>query len=279
MADEKNYPRMVLYFIQLACFVLLLNAVDSQNWYSGNLELDYTEGVPTGTSMDIQLDVDKDSADGNLKIDGFFSYLDWQSTRNDTTIPSDEFNEKSEFDVKPLSDIQEDLPLMIKIAISMSSILIILSFFKVNHRSILGIVNSSLAFYILLTMVILAPIGYLGDFDFTSGMATEDKGESTVHQSFQGTPEIKIGENLELNYIFTVDGYDLGLVNTSQLETVIESEPSSDHPSYFKIEGKAGMRYSTFVTEYLWACMMIFFATPIFMSFREWTKVSKPLAL
>ena len=279
MADEKNYPRMVLYFIQLACFVFLLNAVDSQNWYSGNLELDYTEGVPTGTSMEIQLDVDKDSADGDIKIDGFFSYLDWQSTRNDTTIPSDKSSQESDFDVKPLSEIQEDLPLMIKIAISVSSVLMILSFFKIKYRSILGILNSSLALYILFTIIILAPIGYIGDFDFTSGMSTEDKGESTIHQSFEGTPEIKLGENLELNYIFTVDGFDLGLVNTSQLDTVIENEPSNDHPSYFKIEGKAGMRYGTFVTEYLWVCMVIFVVSPLIMSLRERTKISKPLTL
>ena len=110
-------------------------------------------------------------------------------------------------------------------------------------------------------------------------MVGQDEGESTVHQSFDGSPEIKIGENLELNYVFTIDGYDLGLVNTSQLTEVIENEPGENHRSYFKIEVITGITYSAFVTEYLWVCVLVFISTPFFMTFRDWTKISKPKSL
>ena len=279
MAEDKNYPRMVLYLIQLFFLVLLLNAVESQTWYSGNLDLDYTEGLPAGTSMDIELSVDKESSDGKLEIGGFLTFMNWQTTRNDTTIPSEDVQADTEFEVKPLSEIQQMLPVLVKITISITIVLVILSYFHVNYRSILGIVNSSLALYILFTILILAPIGYLGDIDFTTGMVGQDEGESTVHQSFDGSPEIKIGENLELNYVFTIDGYDLGLVNTSQLTEVIENEPEENHRSYFKIEGKTGITYSAFVTEYLWVCVLVFISTPFFMTFRDWTKISKPKSL
>ena len=279
MAEDKNYPRMVLYLIQLFCLVLLLNAVESQTWYSGNLDLDYTEGLPAGTSMDIELSVDKESSDGKLEIGGFLTFMNWQTTRNDTTIPSEDVQADTEFEVKPLSEIQQMLPVLVKITISITMVLVILSYFHVNYRSILGIVNSSLALYILFTILILAPIGYLGDIDFTTGMVGQDEGESTVHQSFDGSPEIKLGENLELNYVFTIDGYDLGLVNTSQLTDVIENEPGEEHRSYFKIEGQTGISYSKFVTEYLWVCVLIFFSAPLFMTFRDWTKISKPKSL
>ena len=279
MAEDRNYPRMVLYLIQLFCLVLLLNAVETQNWYSGDLDLDYTEGLPAGTSMDIELNVDKESADGKLKIGGFLKFMNWQSIRNDTTIPSEDIQRDSDFEVKPLSEIQQMLPVLVKIAISITIVLVILSYFQVNYRSILGFVNSSLALYILFTILILAPIGYLGDFDFTSGMANQDNGESTVHQSFDGSPEMKLGENLELNYVFIIDGYDLGLVNTSQLTDVIENEPGEGHRSYFKIEGKTGITYSTFVTEYLWVCALTFVSIPLFMTLRDWTKISKPKSL
>ena len=280
MAEKKNYPKMVLHIVQLVCLVLLLNAVETQNWYSGKVSLDYVEGIPTNTSIEVNLDVDKDSADGSIRIDGFLSYRNWQNIRNDTTIPSDEVMEESDFEVTPLSEIQETLPILVKIAIAMTSLMVILCYYGINYRSLFGILNTSMAFYILFTLIILAPIGYFGDFDYTSGMQMDrNEGESSVHQSFDGSPEISISDNLELNYIFTTDGYDLGLVNTSQLDDVIENEPSEDHRSYYKIDGIAGIEYSAFVTEYLWACAVLFFAVPFGISFRDRVKIDKPVKM
>ena len=280
MAEGKNQKYLVLYAIQAISLVLLLNAVNSQIWYSGSVEVDYSEGLPAGSGMNLDIDVDKDSADGKIQIEGFLTYMQWQTTRNDTSIKLNETSERGEFgQITPLSEIQETLPLLIKISICFSVIIGLLFFFGVKGRSIIGILNSFLVIYIIFTLLILAPLGYIGDMDFTSGLSADEEVTSVVHQSFTGEPEISINPTLKLEYGFESGGYDLGLVYKDNITEVVDSPPGDDHESYFELEGVAGIEFGSFVTEFLFAGLFLFVIIPLSTSTYMWIRIDKPSTL
>ena len=280
MAEGKNQKYLVLYAIQAISLILLLNAVNSQIWYSGSVEVDYSEGLPAGSGMNLDIDVDKDSADGKIQIEGFLTYMQWQTTRNDTSIKLNETSERGEFgEITPLSEIQETLPLLIKISICFSVIIGLLFFFGVKGSSIIGILNSFLVLYIIFTLLILAPLGYIGDMDFTSGLSADDDVTSVVHQSFTGEPEISINPTLKLEYAFESGGYDLGLVYKDNITEVVDSPPGDDHESYFELEGVAGIEFGSFVTEFLFAGLFLFVIIPLSTSTYMWIRIDKPSTL
>ena len=85
------------------------------------MDVTYTEGLPASSGMEVELEVDQSSADVSIHIDGFITFMQWQNTRNDTTIPSTDSSDSSDFDsseLKPLSIIDE-IPIMSKIAFSL----------------------------------------------------------------------------------------------------------------------------------------------------------------
>ena len=82
--------------------------------------------------------------------------------------------------------------------------------------------------------------------------------------------------NGELEFVFTTKSYDLGLVDKSELEQVIESPPGEDHESYVEMDGVAGIHYGKFVVELVWSWIVLFFLAPITIGFINRVKIEKP---
>ena len=181
MRGEKPYADMLLRVVQLVVLFSLIQAVNTQVWYTGVVDIDYTEGLPEGAGLEVELEVDNQSADGSIHVDGFITYMNWQNSRNDTTIASEsEDYDGEEMDFKPLSEVQEEVPIMAKIAFSLAVLLFGLTSFRIKYRAIVGLILSGLVFWIAFSLLILAPLGYVGGMDFGTGSMNNDDGESAV---------------------------------------------------------------------------------------------------
>ena len=281
MREGKPYAKLLLHLAQLVILFSLIQAVNNQLWYTGVVDIEYTEGLPAGSGLEVELEVDQKSADGSIHIDGFFTYMQWQTTSNDTTIPAeskDDSKSADSMDFKPLSEIQDELPIMTKIAFSLGLLLFGLAFFNIRYRGILGLILNAFVLWICITLVVLAPLGYLGGMDLGTGSFQDEKRTSTVHESSSGSPAFDLIKG-ELEYEFSSESYELGLVDESELESVIAEAPGEGHESYSKLDGVAGIHYSPFVVELLWAWIVLFSLAPMAIGLFNRVRVEKPQVL
>ena len=280
MREGKPYAKVLLHLAQFVVLLSLLQAVNSQVWYTGVVDIEYTDGLPEGAGMEVELEVDQKTADGSIHIDGFITFMQWQNDRNDTTIPatdSEEFDDES-MDFTPLSEIQEDVPIMAKLALSLGILLLGLTYFEIKNRAIIGLILNGLVIWILISLIILAPLGYVGGMDFGAGAFDDDEGESTVHRSTEGSPSLDL-LNGELDYEFTTKSYDLGLADKSELDDVIANPPGEEHRTYLEMDGVAGIHYGPFVFEMLWAWLTLFVMAPFAIGFINRVGIDKPQLL
>lgn len=281
MREGKPYAKLLLHAVQLVVLFSLIQAVNSHIWYTGVVDVEYTDGLPKNSGMEVELEVDQDSADVSIHIDGFITFMQWQNTRNDTTIPSDESQENSDFesgDIKPLSELQEEIPIMTKIAFVLGLFLAGLAIFQLKYSWIIGLILSCFLLWICINLVVLAPLGYVGGMDFGTDAFEDDNRESTVHSSTNSEVVFDI-INGELEIEFTTESYDLGLVDQSELESVVEEAPGKEHESYMALDGVAGIHYSPFVVELLWAWLVLFFLAPSAVNIVSRVKIEKPQLL
>ena len=281
MREGKPYAKLLLHAVQLVVLFSLIQAVNGQIWYTGVVDVEYTDGLPENSGMEVELEVDQDSADVSIHIDGFITFMQWQNTRNDTTIPADSSEEKSEFDssdLKPLSELQDEIPIMAKIAFSLGILLAGLAIFQIKYSWIIGIILSVFVFWICVNLVVLAPLGYLGGMDFGTGSFESDDRESTVHSTTDSSPVFDLF-NGELEVEFTTESYDLGLVDESEFDSVVEKAPGKEHYSFMALDGVAGIHYSPFVVELVWAWLVLFFIAPNVVNFASRVSIDKPQLL
>ncbi len=281
MREGKPYAKLLLHLAQLVILFSLIQAVNNQIWYTGIVDIEYNEGLPAGSGLEVELEVDQKSADGSVHIDGFFTYSQWQTTSNDTTIPVESKGDSERadsMDFKPLSEIQEELPIMTKIAFSLGLLLFGLAFFNIKYRGILGLILNAFVLWICITLVVLAPLGYLGGIDLSTGFEQDEKRTSTVHESSSGSPAIDL-INGKLEYEFSSESYDLGLVNENDLESVIADAPGEDHRSYTQLDGVAGIHYSPFVVELVVAWLVLFCLAPMAIGLFNRVRIEKPQLL
>jgi hypothetical protein len=275
MREGRPYTKLALHVAQLVILISLISAVNTQTWYSGVVDIEYTEGLPKGAGLELELEVNQTRADGSIHIDGFLTFIQWQNTRNDTTIPTEtteQYDGNNEF--TPLSEIQESVPLYANIALCLGILLLGLTFFEIKNRAILGLILNGLVLWIIISLAILAPLGYIGGMEFGTGSQEPDR-ESTVHQSVEGEPKFDLISG-ELDYKFVIEGYDLGLVNDSNLDEVIAKPPGDDHRSFIAMDGVAGIHYGSFVVELIWAWLVLFVATPMIIGFVNFVRIDRP---
>jgi hypothetical protein len=275
MREGRPYTKLALHVAQLVILISLISAVNTQTWYSGVVDIEYTEGLPKGAGLELELEVNQTRADGSIHIDGFLTFIQWQNTRNDTTIPTEtteQYDGNAEF--APLSEIQESVPLYANIALCLGILLLGLTFFEIKNRAILGLILNGLVLWIIISLAILAPLGYIGGMEFGTGVQNADR-ESTVHQTIEGEPNFDLISG-ELDYKFVIEGYDLGLVNDSNLDEVIAKPPGDDHRSFIAMDGVAGIHYGSFVVELIWAWLVLFVATPMIIGFVNFVRIDRP---
>lgn len=275
MRKGKPYAKLLLHLAQLVILISLIGAVNNQTWYSGVVDIEYTEGLPKGAGFELELEVNQTRADGSIHIDGFLTFMQWQNTRNDTTIPAESAEDYGgDSDFTPLSEIQESVPIFANIALGLGILLLVLTFFEIKNRAIIGLVLNGLVLWIIISLVILAPLGYVGGMEFGTGTQNADR-ESTVHQSLEGEPQFDLLSG-ELDYNFVTEGYDLGLVDASNLEEVIDKPPGKDHRSFISMDGTAGIHYGSFIIELIWAWLVLFVATPMIIGFVNFVRIDRP---
>ena len=204
--------------------------------------------------------------------------MQWQNTRNDTTIPADNSEQKSDFDsseLKPLSELQEEIPVMAKIALSLGILLAGLAIFQIKYSWIVGLILSGFVLWICINLVVFAPLGYVGGMDFGTGSFEGENRKSTVHSTTDSSPVFDLF-NGELEVEFTTESYDLGLVDESELDYVVEKAPGKEHYSFMALDGVAGIHYSPFVVELVWSWLVLFFIAPTLVNVVSRVKIDTP---
>lgn len=278
MREGKAYGKLLLHVAQVIILFSLIQAVNTQTWYTGVVDVEYSEGLPKGSGMEVELEVDQESADGSIHIDGFITFMNWQNTRNDTSIPAEtaEYGD-NQMDLIPLSEVQQDVPMYSKIALALGILLLGLTFFEIKNRAIIGLILNGLVFWILVSLIVLAPLGYIVGMTFVTG-SIDDDGESTVHRSIEGSSSIDIFDG-DFDYNFEIKEYDLGLVNQNDLEEVIAESPGEEHRSFIEMDGQAGIHYGAFVFELFWAWLLLFVASPVVFGLVNRVSIEKPQLL
>ena len=278
MRGGKSYGKLLLHVSQVIILFSLIQAVNTQTWYTGVVDVEYSEGLPKGSGMEVELEVDQESADGSIHIDGFITFMNWQNTRNDTSIPADTAeDDDNQMDLIPLSEVQQNVPMYSKIALSLGILLFGLTFFEIKNRAIIGLILNGLVFWILVSLIVLAPLGYIGGMEFGTG-SIDDDGESTVHRSMEGSSSIDIFDG-DFDYNFEIKEYDLGLVNQNDLEEVIADSPGEEHRSFIEMDGQAGIHYGAIVFELYWAWLLLFVASPVVFGLVNRISIEKPQLL
>ena len=147
MRGGKSYGKLLLHVAQVIILFSLIQAVNTQTWYTGVVDVKYSEGLPKGSGMEVELEVDQESADGSIHIDGFITFMNWQNTRNDTSIPADtaEYDD-NQMDLISLSEVQQDVPMYSKIALALGILLFGLTFFEIKILTKLGIFSLNFSF-------------------------------------------------------------------------------------------------------------------------------------
>ena len=95
--------------------------------------------------------------------------------------------------------------------------------------------------------------------DFGTG-SFEERIESTVHSTTDSSPVFDLF-NGELEVEFTTESYDLGLVDESELDSVVEKHQERSIIHSWLWMG-CGIHYSPFVVELVWAWLVLFFIAP-----------------
>ena len=78
MREGKPYAKLLLHLAQLVVLFSLIQAINTQVWYTGVVDIEYTDGLPEGAGMEVELEVDQKTADGSIHVDGFITFLQWQ---------------------------------------------------------------------------------------------------------------------------------------------------------------------------------------------------------
>ena len=281
MDKSLKDSRLLLSLIQFVILLALINAVNTQVWYTGQVDVEYTDGMPEGSGLEVELEVDSMSADGKIHIDGFLTYMNWQNTRNDTTLPAE--SEDSNYDgpeFKSLSEVRDEVDLFVKLSVAISLLFLPMTLLKFRLQILRELILSSIVLWIILLLVIFAPLGYLGGMDLGDGSFSDDddEGDSMIHESSDGGMKVDVF-NGELVYEFTSSSYDLGLIDGSEMNESLADPPGQEHRSYLEMDGSAGIYFGGFVVDLIWAWALLFVFGPIVLGLISRTRVEKPQLL
>ena len=59
MREGKPYAKLLLHAVQLVVLFSLIQAVNSQIWYTGVVDVEYTDGLPENSGMEVELEETK----------------------------------------------------------------------------------------------------------------------------------------------------------------------------------------------------------------------------
>ena len=278
MGGTQSKGRWLLHLFQFVILASLVGAIQDNPWFIAGIESDWTEGRPEGASAAIELEVDSGIPHGTIEIDGYFTFVAWQNERNDTTIPSSEnYSEQTySLEAATLEEVQDEVSFISQFVVLLSLILLVMMLYGVEKRAWLGAIISLLVLWLFISIAFRAPLGYLSEFDGIGGGSTYEEGESSLHPTFETTTSFSPDE---VNISFVSGSYDLGLVDSSELDAVISEPPGKDHPSYIQMEGNMYFKWGQFLVElgYIW--LILFAFAPAVMRISEWASIEKPLRL
>jgi hypothetical protein len=278
MGGTQSKGRWFLHLFQFVILISLVGAIQDNPWFIAGIDADWTEGRPKGASAAIELEVDSGVPHGTINIDGYFTFKAWQNERNDTTVPilKDDTNQTFSLDVATLGEVQDEVSFLSQFVVLLSVILLGMMIFGVEKRAWLGAIISLLVLWLFISIAFRSPLGYLSEFDGLGEGATYEGGESSLHPTFETTTSYSPDE---VNISFVSGSYDLGLVDSSELDSVISEPPGTDHPSYIQMEGNMYFKWGQFVVELGFAWLILFAIAPMVMRISEWASVEKPLRL
>ena len=278
MGGTQSKGRWFLHLFQVAILISLVAAIQNNPWFIAGVEADWTEGRPTGASAAIELEVDSGTPHGTIDIDGYFTFVAWQNERNDTTVPvlENDSTETYSLNIDTLEEVQDEVSFLSGFVVLLSVLLLLMMVYGIKKKAWLGTIISLLVLWIFISIAFRAPLGYLSEFDGIGEGNTNDDRESSVHPTFETTTSYSFDE---INMSFTSGSYDLGLVDSNELDSVISEPPGTEHPSYIQMEGNMYFKWGKFVVELAYTWLILFALVPSIMRISEWASIEKPLRL
>ena len=258
---KNNHPEYYKYV-----FLVIIIFLSSSLWYSDWFEIEgegvYTEGIEREPKITINYNIDNSVELISVSIENATPLLQYWNNRD--VVEPEESNDKqdiSEDMVEPtensdknnLNTTRDLIKIMLIVFIGM---IIISTINKNIFWSRLTIISLLLISFLFL---ILVPLSAVEDFGLsdegqssTGGFDTANNDEVSVNQFAHFESNSGFGLDIfSLKFDYTSNGFDLGLLEADERQSVIDSKPKAGEPGYnsyikFEAEMNAGPSESIF---------------------------------
>ena len=237
-------------------FVFLSMGVWTSAWFEIHGKGTYTEGIEREPSIVIEYSIDSSQESISLSLENATPLLQYWRNREtiantDTTDQQQQENDSENTESDEKSSSLE----IVRIVVAMIIIIFGLCLFEaVRKSSWFWSKVSYVAWFILgLSILIQVPMSAISDFGLnedgessTGGFDSANNDEVSVNQFAHYSSDSGIGiEFFSINFEYTSQGYDLGLLAEEDRELVIQTPPNVGEEGYesyikFDAEMKAG---------------------------------------
>ena len=237
-------------------FVFLSMGVWTSAWFEIHGKGTYTEGIEREPSIVIEYSIDSSQESISLSLENATPLLQYWRNREtiantDTTDQQQQENDSENTESDEKSSSLE----IVRIVVAMIIIIFGLCLFEaVRKSSWFWSKVSYVAWFILgLSILIQVPMSAISDFGLnedgessTGGFDSANNDEVSVNQFAHYSSDSGIGiEFFSINFEYTSQGYDLGLLDEEDRELVIQTPPNVGEEGYesyikFDAEMKAG---------------------------------------
>lgn len=237
-------------------FVFLSMGVWTSAWFEIHGNGTYTEGIEREPSIVIEYSIDSSQESISLSLENATPLLQYWRNREtiantDTTDQQQQENDSENTESDEKSSSLE----IVRIVVAMIIIIFGLCLFEaVRKSSWFWSKVSYVAWFILgLSILIQVPMSAISDFGLnedgessTGGFDSANNDEVSVNQFAHYSSDSGIGiEFFSINFEYTSQGYDLGLLAEEDRELVIQTPPNVGEEGYesyikFDAEMKAG---------------------------------------
>ena len=253
MIDQVQRSKALIIAI---LFVSLSMGLWTSAWFEIHGRGTYTEGIEREPSIVIEYSIDSSQESISLSLENATPLLQYWRDRETITNTDTNDEQQQENDSKNTESDEKSSSLdIVRIVIAMIIIIFGLCLFEAVRKSswFWGKVSFVAWFILGLSILIQVPMSAISDFGLnedgessTGGFDSANNDEVSVNQFAHYSSDSGIGiEFFSINFEYSSQGYDLGLLAEEDRQQVIETPPKVGEEGYesyikFDAEMKAG---------------------------------------
>ena len=243
-----------------ALIAILSFSILSVTWLSLTGATEFTSGKPERSELIVEIEVDSEETTQDIRIEKATPFVLWMLVRDSVGEENNvENSSTTEVNAEPESDSSsmETMQSLLGALVSAFGFAAILSVFQIRIRMrwIFAIWGLGLILFLCL------PVAWMGDMgdSLDSGLPAEqgpEEDEAFVHINSETHFQIVL---IGLEFHFSGDGWDLGMVDEEERAATIEQPPSDEeHDAHIAWDGELSLRYGNALNLWLVVGLLLF---------------------